>query len=56
MTSQQTHSNTTFLDTMGSDHTTSWTVKLNVLGVETVFKLDTGAEATSISEYTHAAL
>ena len=56
MTSQQTHSDTAFLDTIGSDHTTSWTVKLNLLGVETMFKLDTGAEATAISEHTHAAL
>ena len=56
MTNQQTHSDTAFLDTIGSDHTTSWTVKLNLLGVETMFKLDTGAEATAISEHTHAAL
>ena len=56
MTSQQIHSDTAFLDTMGSDHTTSWTVKLNLLGVETMFQLDTGAEATAISENTHAAL
>ena len=31
MTSQQTHSDNTFLDSIGSDHTTSWTVKLGCL-------------------------
>ena len=56
MINQQTHSDTAFLDTIGSDHTTSWTVKLKLLKLETMFKLDTGAEATAISEYTHSAL
>ena len=55
-TAQQTHSETAFLNTIGSDHTTSWTVKLKLFGVETLFKLDTGAEATAISENTHLAL
>ena len=55
-TAQQTHSETAFLHTIGSDHTTSWTVKLKLFGVETLFKLDTGAEATAISENTHLAL
>ena len=55
-TAQQTHSETAFLDIIGSDHTTSWTVKLKLFGVETLFKLDTGAEATAISENTHLAL
>ena len=55
-TPEQTHSKTTFLDTIGSDHTTSWTAKINFFGVETLFKLDTGAEATAVSEDTHSAL
>ena len=56
MINQQTHSDTAFLDTIESDHTISWTVKLKLLKLETMFKLDTGAEATAISEYTHSAL
>ena len=42
--------------TIGSDHTTSWTAKINLFGVETLFKLDTGAEATAVSEDTYSAL
>ena len=55
-TPEQTHSESTFLDTIGSDHTTSWTAKINLFGVETLFKLDTGAEVTAVSEDTHSAL
>ena len=36
MTSQQTHYDTAFLDTIGNDHTTSWTVKLKLLKLETM--------------------
>ena len=53
---QQIHSDIAVLDTIGSGHTTSWTVKLKLLGVETMFKLDTGAEATAISENIHSVL
>ena len=53
---QQTHSDIAVLDTIGNGHTASWTVKLKLLGVETMFKLDTGAEATAISENTYSVL
>ena len=47
---------TAFLGTVSSTHESSWLAKLHLCERETVFKLDTGAEVTAISELTYQSL
>lgn len=44
---------TAFLDTMSCAKGASWLIKLHLGDRETLFKMDTGAEVTAISEVTH---
>ena len=48
-------SDESFLDTIETEHSTAWMVKLK-LGTEILFKLDTGAEATAVSDECYQAL
>lgn len=47
---------TAFLNTIGAGHTTAWNSTIAVNGQEAVFKLDTGAEVSVISEDVLASL
>jgi len=51
-TSDQLNLDTAFLGVLDSGNTSSWTVKLQLQGTETQFKMDTGAEVMAISEQT----
>ena len=48
--------NSTFLDTIHEMKGTSWTAPIKINNQETVFKLDTGAEATAITAKTFKTL
>ena len=45
-----------FLDTIGTKCSSAWMAKLKLFDTETLFKLDTGAEATAVSEECYQAL
>ena len=44
------HIDTAFLDTVLANIQTTWTSKVQLNGIDTIFKLDTVAEVTAISE------
>jgi len=50
LTLQNSSDNTTYLDTVGDTQESTWSVKVYIGSHETLFKIDTGAEVTAISE------
>ena len=47
---------TAYLDAVGTGQSSKWTTTISIAGAEVIFKLDTGAEVTTISETTFKSL
>ena len=47
-----THEETAFLDAVSDNQQATWTIQIELDGQQTVFKIDTGAQVTAISETT----